>query len=89
VCIAGHIPNACSMAYGHMRTALAAIGRSPVYTYTLAEETASCVRAAGFRRDADLRARPTWDTPSRHRVQVDDSGKDRRPPGPKTRWVWP
>lgn len=89
VAVAGHVPNACSMAYGAMRRALAALGRTPVYTYTLAIERAACVRAAGFRRDADVPARAAWDTPSRPRVQADLFGTPRRPDCSKTRWVWP
>lgn len=91
VCVSGkgQHRNACSMATGRMRTVLASLGRRPVYTYTLAEECAACVRAAGFRLDAELSARETWDTPSRPRVQTDLFGVERRPPGPKKRWVWP
>lgn len=90
VCIApGQWSNACSMAYGAMRRALVALGYRRVITYTLASENAACVRAAGFQRDADLCERKTWDTPSRPRVQTDLFGDERRPAGPKTRWVWP
>jgi len=43
------IPNACSMLYGAMRKAGAALGYSPVVTYTLASEPGTSMRAAGFR----------------------------------------
>ncbi len=90
VCIRdGEWDNACSMAYGSMRRALVALGHRRIFTYTLACEKAACVRAAGFRKDADLPERKAWDTPSRPRVQTDLFGVERRPTGPKVRWVWP
>lgn len=91
VCVAekGSCPNVCSQIYGRLRRAGDALGYAPIYTYTLAEENAACVRAAGFRRDADVPARPTWDMPSRRREDVGLFGNAKRPTGDKTRWVWP
>jgi hypothetical protein len=81
-------PNACSALYGASRRAALALGYRRVITYTLASESGASLRGAGYRRVADLPARPKWDTPSRRRVQVDLFGEDRRPTGPKVRWEW-
>jgi hypothetical protein len=81
------VRNGCSILYGACLRAAKALGYRRVYTYTLAEESGSSLRAVGFERDADLPLRPTWDTPSRRRIQRDLFGADRRPPGPKVRWV--
>lgn len=79
--------NANSMLYGACARAAKALGYLRLVTYTLADEPGSSLKAAGWVRDADLPERPTWDTPSRHRVQTDLFGDERRPSGPKTRWV--
>lgn len=79
--------NACSLLYGACCRAAKALGYSRIYTYTLAEESGASLRASGWARDAELVARPSWSTPSRHRVQHDLFGEERRPPGPKVRWV--
>lgn len=86
-CTLGH-GNANSMLYGALRRAAKALGYRRVYTYTLAEESGCSLRAAGFVMDAELAARPTWDTPSRARDQTDLFGNERRPAGPKVRWKW-
>lgn len=80
------VRNGCSMLYGACARAAKALGYSRAYTYTLAEESGASLRAAGWEMDAELPARPTWDTPARRRVQADLFGEDRRPPGPKVRW---
>jgi len=79
--------NANSMLYGAMTRAAKALGFHRLITYTLQEESGASLKAAGWVRDAELGERPSWDTPSRPRVQVDLFGEERRPPGPKVRWV--
>lgn len=80
-------PNANSMLYGAITRAAKALGFHKLVTYTLAEESGSSLRASGWQRDAELGERPSWDTPARPRVQIDLFGNERRPPGPKVRWV--
>lgn len=80
--------NANSMLYGACVRAAKALGYHRVVTYTLAEESGESLRGAGFVRDAELRVLQTWDRPARPREQTDIFGQDRRPPGPKIRWVW-
>jgi hypothetical protein len=36
--------------------------------------------------DEELAARPTWDTPSRRRIQVNLFGEEQRPSEAKIRW---
>lgn len=79
--------NAASMLYGAACRMAAAGGYRNAYTYTLAFEDAASVRAAGFTLDAELPARPTWDTPSRPRYDHDLFGARTRPVGPKRRWI--
>lgn len=79
-------PNANSLLYGACCRAAKALGYRKIITYTLAEESGVSLRAAGFEREADVPAAATWSTPSRHRVQVDLFGEQRRPPGAKVRW---
>jgi hypothetical protein len=64
-----------------------ALGYDLVITYTLASEPGTSLRAAGFHEAARLKARPSWDTPSRRRIQTDLFGNERRPPDPEIRWV--
>lgn len=87
VCTDG-APNACSMLYGASARIARELGYRRLYTYTLETEPGTSLRAAGWTRDADLKARTdTWDTPIRPRHQLDLFGHDRRPPGAKVRWV--
>jgi len=79
--------NACTMLYGAAMRAAKALGYARIFTYTLADEPGTSLRAAGWERDADLKARPTWDCPSRPRVQDNLFGEPTRPPGAKVRWV--
>jgi hypothetical protein len=81
--------NANSMLYGAIARAAKALGYRSLYTYTLAEEPGSSLRAAGWTADATLPPRDRWGTPSsdRYRSQTDLFGNERRPPGPKVRWV--
>jgi hypothetical protein len=68
------VPNANSMLYGAAWRAARALGYTRVITYTQEGESGSSLRAAGFVRAAELRARPGWNTPSRPRA---DTGVDR------------
>ena len=88
VCITekGAYKNACSMLYGAACRMAAAGGYRTAYTYTLDDEDAACVRAAGFELDATLPARPSWDTPSLRRHDDTLFGPRKRPPGRKRRW---
>jgi hypothetical protein len=81
------VKNGCSMLYGAACRAAKALGYRRAYTYTLAEESGASLKASGWTLDAELPARPTWDTPARRRMQTDLFGEDRRPPGRKRRWV--
>jgi hypothetical protein len=58
--------NACSMLYGACVREAKRRGYLRVVTYTLATETGSSLRAAGFARVAVVRGRQ-WDTPTRRR----------------------
>lgn len=73
-------PNACSMLYGAARRVAREMGYQPsqIITYTLAEESGTSLRAAGWHVDAETRGE-SWDRPSRART-------DRHPTGPKVRW---
>jgi hypothetical protein len=86
VCTMG-LPNACSKIYAALCRAGFALGHDPIYTYTLARECASCVKAAGFTVDAVLDERDGWDTPARPRVDVDLFGDERTPTEAKVRWI--
>lgn len=83
----GRYKNAASMLYGAACRMAAAGGYRTAYTYTLEEEDAASVRAAGFVLDAELDARPTsdWGT-SRPRYEETLLGPRKRPDGPKNRW---
>jgi hypothetical protein len=74
------VPNANSMLYGAAWRAARAMGYTCMVTYTQAGESGSSLRAAGFVRVAELRARPGWHTASRPRA---DAGVDRVA---RTRW---
>lgn len=85
VCTLGR-RNACSMIYAALCRASLALGYDRIYTYTLESECATCVRAAGFTRDANVAA-DTHNRPSRARVEVDLFGQPTTPEGPKVRWI--
>lgn len=78
VCTDG-TPNACSMLYGAARRVAKAMGYAEVITYTLASESGTSLRAAGWRAVATTRG-DTWDRPGRPR-------DDAHPTGPKVRWA--
>lgn len=70
--------NACSMLYGAAWRAAKALGYRRLVTYTLATETGTSLRAAGWRVVGEVTGR-SWDCPSRPRV-------DRHPTQNKIRW---
>lgn len=87
ITIAGRYKNAASMLYGAACRMAAAGGYRDAYTYTLDEEDAASVKAAGFTLDAVLPARETWATASRPRYDENLFGETTRPAGPKCRWI--
>lgn len=86
VCTLG-AQNACTRLYGAVCRAAAALGYRKVYAYTLQSEPGSSLKAAGFREDERLDARPTWNCAARHRTQTDLFGNETRPAEAKIRWV--
>jgi len=74
------VENGCSMLYGALKRAAKALGFDRIYTYTLADEPGSSLLASGWKLDAELPARETWDTPSRRRNTA------KRPTCAKKRW---
>lgn len=85
VCTTG-TRNACSMLYGALTKAALALGYTRVYTYTLATECASCVKAAGFVFDADIPAREYVRSGGGRYVE-NLFGEPTRPVEDKVRWV--
>jgi hypothetical protein len=82
VAVDGVVESGCSRMYGSLRRAASALGWSRIYTYTRADEPGTSVRAAGFRRDADL--------PARNRVGWENRpGREAEEPTDRVRWVWP
>lgn len=79
--------NANSFLYGAIARAAKALGYRTLYTYTLASEPGSSLRAAGWVADEELPARAGWDTPTRRRYQRDLFGEERTPTEAKVRWV--
>jgi hypothetical protein len=84
VCTDGE-PNACSFLYDAARRAAAAMGYTLIYTYTQADEGGASLRAAGFRKDAELAARGSWADHSKARGDRQQSNGG----VPRVRWVWP
>ena len=74
-------PNACSALYGAMRRATFALGYRKLVTYTLASESGSSLRGAGWRLIgyASTREGQGWNRQSRPRV-------DKHPLQRKLRW---
>jgi hypothetical protein len=70
--------NACSFLYSAARRAARALGYERVITYTLATESGASLRAAGFVREAEVRAE-SWDRPGRAR-------SDKHNIEPRVRW---
>lgn len=73
--------NACSMLYGACWRAARAMGYRRGITYTQEGESGASLRAAGWREEAVLPARPGWDTPARRRSGSTTDGVAR------TRWA--
>ncbi len=86
VCTLGD-QNACSMLYGALCRAAKALGYRKAITYTLADEPGISPAAGGFVLDAELPARESWASDARHRYDENLFGDQRRPQGPKNRWV--
>lgn len=86
-CCTDGTENACSMLYGAAARAAKAMGFAKIYTYTLASEPGTSLRAAGFMKDADVRGEKSWDRPSRPRIQTNLFGEAQRPAEDKIRWV--
>lgn len=77
VCTTGQ-RNACSMLYGAICRAAAALGYERIVTYTRAAEPGSSLRASGFARVAAVEPRE-WSCPARPCGAA-------AAPGPKFRW---
>ena len=86
LCSDGTTPNSCSLLYAAAARAAKALGWERIITYTLASEPGTSLRAVGWMREVELPARPTWDCPSRERMQTNLFGEDQRPPDAKVRW---
>lgn len=70
--------NACSLMYAAAWRAARALGYRRLVTYVLESEPGTSLKAAGWRRTADVRAR-SWNRSKRART-------DKHPTGPKVRW---
>lgn len=86
-CCTDGAENACSILYGACARAARALGYKRLFTYTLESELGTSLKASGWTSDASLGVRPSWDTPSRPRIQEDIFGEPRRPTEPKIRWI--
>ena len=73
--------NAASKLYGVAAAEARRLGYTQLITYTLEEEEAASVRAAGFEKEGRTKG-GSWDTPSRRR-------KVKGPTGRKVRWALP
>ncbi|QPA61394.1 hypothetical protein INQ55_23705 (plasmid) [Lysinibacillus sphaericus] len=78
-CVIEGFKNAVSKLYSSVCKAAKAFGYKKVITYTLATETGSSMKAAGFKLDV-ISAGGSWNSKSRQRV-------DKHPTTPKFRWV--
>lgn len=80
--------NANSMLYGAIVRAAKALGYRRLYTYTLAEEAGTSLKASGWTADKELAARKGWNTPSRPRYETNLFGEKITPhETPKIRWI--
>lgn len=75
------LPNVCSMLYGALSRAAKALGYREVWTYTLASEPGTSLRAAGFKDMGMTDGRADWSRPNIGRIR-----KVAQAPGPKRRW---
>lgn len=80
------VRNACSMIYGALCRAAAALGYRRAITYSLQSESGASLRGAGFTVAEQLPPSRGWDQPSRARYERDLFGEARTPEGPKLRW---
>jgi hypothetical protein len=79
--------NANSMLYGAVRKAAVAMGYAKVITYTQDGESGATLRAAGFRVDKELKARPSWAASSvKLKTIRDEEGTGGVG---RVRWIWP
>jgi hypothetical protein len=79
--------NACSQLYGALCRAAKALGWRRAVTYTLASESGSSVRAAGFTLDAQIAARSRQiQSGARPRYQTNLLGENVAPEEPRLRW---
>jgi hypothetical protein len=84
----GLYKNAASMLYGAASRMAGAGGYRDAYTYTLEDEDAASVRAAGFELDGILPPRATSDWgSSRPRYEATLLGPRKRPEEAKYRWI--
>lgn len=84
-CTVGH-ENACSLLYGRIIRGAKALGWRRLYTYTLASEPGSSVRAVGFVEDGRVPARPYLSKTKRPRYDVNLFGERTVPEEEKIRW---
>lgn len=80
--------NACSMLYGACSRCAKEMGYKRVITYTLASESGSSLKAAGFKNCGEAGG-GSWNVPSRPREEVQETlfGTVRKyPEEKKTRW---
>jgi hypothetical protein len=80
-------PNVNSMLYGAIARAAKALGYRTLVTYTLTDESGASLRASGWQpdgvKDHDVKGwESRFDAPQR-----DLFGNERKPIGPKTRWI--
>jgi hypothetical protein len=87
VCSTGE-RNACSMIYGALSRAAAALGYHAVITYTLASENGASLRASGFQCEAEIPAlQANGSGNRRHRgVQLNLDGEVDYRSEPRRRW---
>lgn len=81
--------HACSNLYGRCLRIARDQGYRRVITYTLASESGSSLKAAGFVRVAEVSAAATWSVPCRKRTQTIKTlfgDVEKRDSGPKVRW---
>lgn len=64
-------PNACSFLYAAAWRAARALGYTKLVTYTLASESGSSLRAAGWTQEAQVKGR-SWSCPSRPRKDINE-----------------
>lgn len=79
LCILDDHRNGCSQMYGALRRAAKALGYHRLYTYTLATEPGSSLKASGWTKDADLQATQGWARTERDRepLLTDETSKVR------------